>query len=314
MRIRIKPLNIWILAGLLTLGQINQIVLAECPSFANGVQVGTVASKSLIEISGIAASRKNQGVIWAHNDSGDSARVYAFNAKGTHLCTCNLKGATAHDWEDMAIGPGPVPGRDYLYIADTGNNKGLVNPNSTIYCVPEPNVSAFQKPVEINLNGVDVFPVRYPDSVRHECETILVDPLNGDIYLCTKDYWGDDNSIMRIYCYPAPHISGVDYPLQHVTDVQLIKGEMAAGGDVSPDGNLVIIRTKGNAMRILLWQHNPGTVLWQAFDNPVCILPQVYEPQGEAVSFDANGCGYYTVSEGSHQPIYYFARNNTASP
>lgn len=311
---RTKPLNILVLTGLLTLGQIGQIVLAECPSFANGVQVGTVAHKSLEEISGIAASRHNRGVIWAHNDSGGSASIWAFNVKGTHLGTYNLKGATARDWEAMAIGPGPVRGRDYLYIADSGNNAGLVDFDLIIYRVPEPNVSTVQESVNIKLNGVDALSVRYPDSVRHECETILVDPLNGDIYLCTRDRWGDDNGIMRVYRYPAPHSPGVDYTMQHVADVQLIKGEMAVGGDVSPDSSLVIIRTKGDAMRALLWQRNPGTILWQAFDNPMCIVPQVDEHQGEAICFDANGCGYYTVSEGSHQPIYYFARNSTAPP
>lgn len=331
---RTKPLNILILTGLLTLSQISQIVLAECPSFANGVQVGTVAHKSLEEISGIAASRHNQGVIWAHNDSGDSARIWAFNAKGTHLGTYKLKGATARDWEDMAIGPGPVPGKDYLYVTDSGNNAGLVDFDLIIYRVPEPNVSAVQKSVNVKLNGVDALHVRYPDDVRHECETILVDPLNGDIYLCTRDRWGDDNGIMRVYRYPVPHSPspcvdntimrvyrypasrspGVDYTMQHVADVQLIKGEMAVGGDVSPDGSLVIIRTKGDATRALLWQRNPGTVLWQAFDNPMCIVPQVDEHQGEAICFEANGCGYYTVSEGPYPPIHYFARNGTAPP
>jgi len=308
---RTKPLNILILTGLLTLGQISQIVVAECPSFANGVQVGTVAHKSLEEISGIAASRNNQGVIWAHNDSGGSARVWAFNAKGTHLGTYKLKGVASRDWEDMAIGPGPIPNEDYLYIADAGNNKGRVDFNLTIYRVPEPNVSAVQKSVNIKLNGVDALPVRYPDGVRHECETILVDPLNGDIYLCTRDRWGDDNGIMRVYRYPVPHSPGVDYTLQHVADVQLINGEMAVGGDVSPDGSLVIIRIKDDSMRIFLWQRDPGSDLWQAFENTMCIVPQVDEPQGEAICFEANGCGYYTVSEGLHQPIYYFARKGT---
>jgi hypothetical protein len=76
----------------------------------------------LTEISGIAASRKFSDVLWAHDASGDSARVFAMATDGTHLATFNLSGATNVDWEDMAIGPGPVAGIDYLYFADTGNN------------------------------------------------------------------------------------------------------------------------------------------------------------------------------------------------
>jgi hypothetical protein len=138
-----------------------------------------------------------------------------------------------------------------------------------------------------------------------------VDSLNGDIYLCTRDRWGDDNGIMKVYRYPAPHTPGVVYMMQHVADVRLINGEMAVGGDISPDGSLVIIRTKGDSMRALLWRRDPAANLWQAFDRPMCIVPQIDEPQGEAICFEANGCGYYTVSEAAHQPIYYFARNGT---
>jgi hypothetical protein len=308
-----NPLSFFILTGLLILGQLNQIVLAECPKFLNGVQVGTVAHNSLREISGIAASRNNSGVIWAHNDSGGLARLWAFNTRGTHLGTYNLTGATARDWEDIAIGPGPVPDRHYLYVADTGNNGGLTDFTFVIYRVPEPGVCAGREPVDIKLNGVDALPVRYPDSVRHDCETILVDPLNGDIYLFTRDRWGDDKGIMKVYRYPTPHTPGLVYTMQHVADVQLINGEMAVGGDISPDGSLIIIRTKGDAVRALLWRSEQGTNLWQAFDNPVCVVPQVDEPQGEAICFEINGCGYYTVSEGTHQPIYYFARNATSS-
>ncbi len=37
-----------------------------CPEFDPPVAVGTVAHASLTEISGIAASRQNAGVLWAH--------------------------------------------------------------------------------------------------------------------------------------------------------------------------------------------------------------------------------------------------------
>jgi len=271
-------------------------VKGECPQLQSGLQVGTVAHASLKEISGIAP------------------QVWALSIQGTHLGTYNLTNASLDDWEDMAIGPGPEPNKDYLYIGDVGNNEGLVNHTYSIYRVPEPNVSASQEPVNVNLSGVDTLLVEYPDSLRHGCETILVDPVNSDIYLCTRDRWGDDNGVMKVYRYPAPHTPDDPCTMQHAADVQLIVGEMAVGGDISLDGSLVIIRTKGEAERALLWQRDAGTDLWDAFDNPMCVVPSLWEPQGEAICFDANGCGYYTTSE-YHQkhhpdgvPIYYFAR------
>ena len=282
--------------------------------------ISTVAHESLKEISGIAASRKNADVLWVHNDSGNEPRVWALNREGTHLGIYNLTDANLDDWEDMAIGPGPDANKDYLYIGDVGNNDGLVDHTYSIYRVPEPNVSAGQEPVDVNLSDVDTLLVEYPDSFRHGRETILVDPINGDIYLCTRDRWGDDNGVMKVYRYPAPHTPDDPCTMQHVADVNLIVGEMAVGGDISLDGSLVIIRTKGEAERALLWQRNAGTDLWDAFGNPMCVVPSLWEPQGEAICFDANGCGYYTVSEYQHEhhpdgvPIYYFARTGDFEP
>lgn len=299
-------------------------VKGQCPQFLPGSQVGTIAHESLDEISGIAASRKNVDVLWAHNDSGSEARLWAFNTQGTHLGIYNLADAVNNDWEDMAIGPGPDPNKDYLYIGDVGNNDGLTEHTYSIYRVPEPNVSASQEPVTVDLNDVDTLLVEYPDSLRHGCETILVDPVNSDIYLCSRDRWNDDHGLMRVYRFPASqHTPDVACTLQHVADVQLMdlsennpkNWEMAVGGDISLNGSLVIIRTKpkrydkGVPQRVLLWQRGIGTDLWSAFDNPVCVVPSLYEPQGEAVCFDANGCGYYTISEDTYQPIYQFVRD-----
>ena len=49
----------------------------DCPSFQTGRQIGTVQLAAIDEASGLVASRKNPGVLWAHNDSGDSARTLA---------------------------------------------------------------------------------------------------------------------------------------------------------------------------------------------------------------------------------------------
>ena len=97
-------------------------VQRTAPEFNPPVAVGTVAHTALTEIPGIAISRQNDSVIWAHDDSGDENRVFAMATDGTHLGIFYLTGAAATDWEDMAIGPGPIAGQPYLYVADTGNN------------------------------------------------------------------------------------------------------------------------------------------------------------------------------------------------
>jgi hypothetical protein len=54
------------------------------------------------------------------------------------------------------------------------------------------------------------------------------------------------------------------------------------------------------------WWRPAGAPLWEAFETTACPAAVVSEPQGEALGFSADGLGYYTVSEGVHQPIHYF--------
>ncbi|VAX19112.1 hypothetical protein MNBD_IGNAVI01-2275, partial [hydrothermal vent metagenome] len=70
--------------------------------------MGIIESNEINEASGIAASRKNPGLFWTHNDSGDNARLFAFDSLGRHRGEFLLAGIQNRDWEDIAIGPGPV--------------------------------------------------------------------------------------------------------------------------------------------------------------------------------------------------------------
>ena len=156
--------------------------------------IGTVTDKSLAEISGIVASQINAGVFWVHNDSGDKARVFAINAKGNVLATVNVTGAKNVDWEDMGIGSGK-DGKDALYISDAGNNGGSRD-NLVIYRIPEPKIDAAKK---IDSVTAEAFPFSYPDG-NHDCEAIIVNPSNGQIYLVTKTMKSD----CGVYRFPLP--------------------------------------------------------------------------------------------------------------
>ena len=79
----------------------------------------------------------------------------------------------------------------------------------------------------------------------------------------------------------------------------------ATGGDISPNGDEILVRGYFNAS---LWSRPAGSDLWDAFAGPETSVPILWEPQGEAICFDAAGIGYFTTSEDLHQPIYYFER------
>src|SRR4051812_28425172 len=154
------------------------------PSFTSGIQTGTIQNSSVTEASGIAASRKNPNVLWTHNDSGDSARVFAMTAAGTNLGTYSITGAGATDWEDIAVGPGPAAGAQYLYAGDIGDN-GASRSNVAIYRIPEPAVSDTQSAVSTSISGMKKFTFTYPGGAR-DSESLFVDPSTSDIYIISK--------------------------------------------------------------------------------------------------------------------------------
>ncbi len=272
------------------------------------VTIGTVQTEMLTEISGLVASRSQPGVLWAHNDSGDTARVFAMMDDGRHLGAYTLAGVQAIDWEDMALGPGPVEGTDYLYLGDIGDNAAQ-RPEITVYRVPEPEAGSGGE-----LINVEALVLRYPDR-PHDAEVLLVDPVDGAIYIITKEIAGGPSRVFR-----APGDAGPDTVLEEVAtlDFQALEvavappedasvlvlgvGWLPTGGDVAPDRSAVAIRTYAG---VWVWQLQGGADLWQAFAGEPCEAPAAIEPQGEALAFDAGSAGLHTASEGENVPVYY---------
>jgi hypothetical protein len=296
---------------LLILAVIYLSAKAQCPQFESGLQVGTVANDLLTEISGIAASRKNTDVFWVHNDRGGQARVWALTSEGTHLGIYYLSGANNRDWEDIAIGPGPVDGVDYLYVGNIGKG-GAPNPYITVYRVAEPTVDSEQSPVETTLTGVDAINLEYPDGDQYrDAEALMVDPVTKDIYIISKE-----DVPPRVYRAQYPQSTTTTTTMEHVCNLPSPWDE-TSGGDISLDGSMIIVRDDDDHASI--WLRPAGTNLWEAFSGTECSveLPSPSEINGEAICFDAEGEGYYTTTEregGPNPPIYYFASAGVGFP
>src|SRR5689334_16831328 len=108
---------------------------------AQPVQLATLEDRRIDESSGLVASRRNPGLFWTHNDSGDLPLVYAFDRAGRSRGTWRVEGAQAVDWEDIAAGPGPTQGQSYLYVGDIGDNPRQRD-SIVVYRFPEPELSA----------------------------------------------------------------------------------------------------------------------------------------------------------------------------
>lgn len=115
---------------------------AQCPGFgpfqtSGNLPLGLLPAGTLSEVSGVVASRQHPGVLWVHDDSDFGPDLIAIRLDGTLVQQYRLVGVGSEDWEDISIGPGPEPGRDYIYIADIGDNNGN-RASVAMYRIPEP--------------------------------------------------------------------------------------------------------------------------------------------------------------------------------
>lgn len=274
-----------------------------CPSFFGPVTTGVVQDPAVNEASGLVASVQNPGVFWVHNDSGDSPRVFAMRADGVVVATYDLLGASAVDWEDMARGPGPTPGVEYLYLADIGDNSG-VRSFITVYRVPEPLVDPDMVAGEIDLAGAVALEMEYPFGA-HDAETLLADPDTGDLFVVTKcrSSTGCTSGVSHVFRYPFPHQDGVRVTLTEVATIPFAGPALvhsATAGDISPAGDRIAVRTYSQA---LLWNRAPGETIAQALATTACPIAVAPEIQGETLAFSTSGASYSSVSEFASQPI-----------
>lgn len=263
-----------------------------CRSYEDPVVGGTVTTDEITEVSGIAASRTHQDVLWMHNDSGGGPIVYAASVTGEPLGRFELETAT-FDWEDMSIGPGPEPGRDYLYLGDIGDNFHF-RPSILIHRIAEPNPD----PEGGFIGSVDEINLIYPEP-GHDSESMFVDPITGDLLVITKPEAGGE---ALIYSAPAVElVDGNSVDLVEIGRFQLDQGSFVTAADIDSSGALIVFRGYNE---VWMWQRT-DLELAETFATEPCRTPSTAEVQGEAISFSGDGYSYYTMSEGSEPDINY---------
>ena len=247
---------------------------------------GELQSRDIAEASGIAASRRNAGVFWVHNDSGDRNRIFAIGSDGKHLGVFIVRGCPMWDWEDIAVGPGPEAGQSYIYIGDVGDN--LARRESIRVCrVLEPVI---ELPIalrhDITIDAV-MFRFAYPDQ-PHNAETLMVDPLTRDLYVVTKE-----PRQAQVYVATYPYNSQAQQVIPLKLIARLPFGGVAAG-DITADGRWIVMKNLGT---VWLWKRRGSASVAAAVSAEPTPLPYVREPQGEAIAWSEDGRGYVTVSE-----------------
>ncbi|MBI2394103.1 MAG: hypothetical protein HYV09_31315 [Deltaproteobacteria bacterium] len=255
-----------------------------CTDYTVPVSAGTIVHASIREISGLAASRTSPGVLWTHNDSGDSARLFAIDSAGAFLGELRVSGATAIDWEDLAVGP--CGDASCIWVGDFGDN-ATSRTNDALYRIPEPTIEA--KPFATRTVAADKIPFEYPDG-KWNAEALLVHPTTGEIVIVTK------GSSPGVYRFPTPLVAGAKVTLTRVSTPVGLDG-VVTGGDVSPCGDRALLRTYSS-----LFEYRIGD-LGAGLATPPTKVPVGKEAQGEAVAYREGGRGYFTASEGASVPL-----------
>ncbi len=255
--------------------------------------IARLADTRVRESSGVAASRANPGIYWTHNDSGGGPYLYAFDLRGAAHGRWRVRDARSRDWEDISAGPGPAPGRPYLYIGDIGGKRREV----TVYRIEEPRIAAC--PRDCQTQPAVAIRLRYPDG-PHDAEALLVHPKTGDIYIIGK---GAATGVYKARPgqLTMTRIATLDVPGRAFAT--LIGG--ITGGDISPDGRRVALTDYFRAYEAVLPRNAAFDEIWkQKFETITIGLSY----QIEAICYRRDSPGLIATSEGNPCPVIQLPR------
>lgn len=232
--------------------------------------------KRLAEISGLASSTIHPGIVWTHNDSGDSARAFAIDTSDCAVrAVVRFGGADARDIEGIGVGRDGL-GKPVLWLADIGDNRASW-PSVRLYRIPEPRQLGDQ------TVAARTFTIRYPDG-SHNAEALLIDPEpNGTMWIATKRDAADGG----IYEIPASLLTNGSAVVKRVGS----DSSLTTDGSYSPDGRSFVLRTYVGATIFAAPVPGSGP---QTLSIPL-------QRQGEAIAFSSDSAALFLAGERSDE-------------
>lgn len=273
---------------------------SEAP--ASAPAIAPLQDSRLNETSGIATSVTHPGLLYVHNDSGDTSRFFAITPDGLLSAIIYFNGDPhlphlgVIDCEDITVSTGPEKGVSYVYLGDIGDN-GAARKYITVYRIKEPALPATGQSVNVKAEALCL---KYPDGAR-DAETLMADPIDQLLYIVSKR-----EDTVRVYTTPLNFNTGDTVTLLKKAGIFFPgSGELKwiTAGDISQDGKQVLLKSY---TQVYYWKRAAGEAIWQTLQHAPASLPYTIEPQGEAIGFTTDGKGYYTVSEGVHANLYHY--------
>jgi hypothetical protein len=265
--------------------------------FMKGIELAEVKNEKLDELSGLAASVNNPGLLWTHNDSGNKAEIYLIDKDLDIKLTCKLKGAKNRDWEDIAVGPGLEEGKTYLYIGDVGDNLKATK-FKRIYRFEEPVLGSDNS---IEISNIDQITFQL-EGEKKDSEAIMIDPLNKNLYVISKE-----KAPSMVYELKYPYSTTDSLTATKLVPVAI---STVCAADFAPNRKEVLVKNYEN---VYYWKLNSDSLALAMRERP-SVVEYKKDPQGESICFARDGSGYFTVSElvrGEKSFLTFYARRKS---
>ncbi|HAF33342.1 MULTISPECIES: hypothetical protein [Sphingobacterium] len=263
--------------------------------FKTQIALGELTDPQLKEVSGITPAYQ-EGNFWVHNDSGDGATIYLIDRQAKLLKKFSLEGVSVVDCED--IDRVKIGDTYFLVLADIGNNAGK-RTWTCLYVFPEPQAD---DPGLIPKKSIRAIFLKFPGRQRLDAESIMIDPIDNMLYVISKREF-------RSTVYGAEVFTNVKQQYFTLNRIAELPFTFATASAIDQTGTQLLVK---NITHIFYWQRNRSESWKQVLQRKPAILPYQVEPQGEAIAFDSNGTGFYTISErpfGLKSYLYFFERN-----
>ncbi len=279
---------------------VDAAVSTSCKRYEYPVSAGKIEDPDLIEISGLCASRKHPGLLWAHNDSGDDSLLYLMDETGGAHGRTLIRNVKLNDAEDIACAPCPpslAPGEFCVWLGDIGNSISKKREILPIYVIPEPDLVEGKLPEEVD--ALAKIEVSYPDSEIIDSEALVVSNDGTRLFLFEKidaasaRVFGSSGSISTSDVNSLDLLGSFASP-----GVPIHLGRMITGADLYQSSLVIRVYTG-----IYQYQVDPENFLPFSEMLQVALGP-LTESQGEAVAYSLNGEAIFSASEGSDQDLH----------
>jgi hypothetical protein len=277
--------------------------LGAPPAFEGPHDAGLMAEPRQREASGLAPSRRTDGVFWTHNDSGNEPVAFAIDTDGRARGRVRLVGTKVEDWEDLASFE--LDGKPWLLVADCGDN--FTNrPRGVLHVLAEPDPAALAGAADLAVAPAYSVHFIFEDGPR-DCEAVAVDAADRAVWLLSKR--DDPARLYRLPLAAAPAetpavarfvgtVAGLANPTpslrQRLMPSAFTMGRWPTALGFSPDRSCALVLTYAG---VLVYAREPDETWADALARPPRRLAPHTLPQAEAACFSRDGRSLYVCSE-----------------